>query len=1136
MFVPYGRSWAQAILKQLPEELIASSNEPWTPRDHKDVIARFESLPALRVRLVPGEMQLLVHHALYDGFSFERLLSDLKAVWRGERPSPPSCAHASMAAKILASVPPGADEFWKHLKGASLSPFPTLTGERGNSSLEQRDAQAVLSTPLSKLRQRAAAAGASVQVLVTRAVLRILSLYTASPDVSVGLVLHGRHWPFEGIDQVHGPLLNLVPCRWYGNSEGHLPVHISTKALQAHFGRLFAFQAVGLPSILRLAQLESVPFDVLVAYQEETSHNEVGDAAGAFMTHEFPLAFEVTSNSANNGVQVKLRYATDRLGRAQADILLAQLCAMLEQDPQEDAIPSTLEGLTSIANPNAVLPTETSHFLYMLAANVERQPTAPAIRWYNPLTDSTRVYTYAEVDKTSSRIAAALENLAPSASVIGVHLDRDPDLYMTLIGVWKSGKGYLPIDPTLPNARVAHMLNSVQQALGRVAIISSTPLPCFTGISILLPDHLLKHDGEQKPLSKPSLRSTSYILFTSGSTGQPKGVHLTHTALAGALLSWKRILPYKSTSRLLQLASPGFDVSIMEICLPLAMGFSVASGPKEWLLSNLTAALTTLEVTMADLPAALVGYVDPSMTNRLEWLMSGGDAMDARVLDVWGPSGKLINAWGPTETTVGNTLGFMHAQSARTVVGTPYPASTVLVVRRSADGSYSPTLLGCEGEVAIAGPQLATGYVGRPDLTAQAFTHLEDGKLVYLTGDAGRLLAGGLLQILGRIDKSMVKINGQRVELDEVSAAFITAGSDGRVSDAVSLYIRHPSGARKQLVTIVTPSAGQDLKEDHLTARTDSVAQGLAQDLLASVRQMLAPYMIPVRVIVVAQKRLPLTVNNKVNRQAIEAFYLGLDLVSGRLSSTSSDRREVSDATPRQALIQSVVASVAGFTVDQVALDCPFLRIGLDSVASIALAQKLTQALGIPVRPRMVVEHNTVMALDTVLGQNQGQQSDYATDQKPADDHDQVLPCLPMQVGMLSQALASEGKLYVHDFTVPLPRGAGIHAALLRAIRAWDVLCLSFSLTPDNGRKSQGQGHHGGLKWGQTVRRDHATVLASALDLGANNLNETHALIAQGSQPWAANVKESHITLVLHHAYVATLCLDCQVIADFFLW
>lgn len=374
VFVPFDRSWVQVVLRNLPSGLATLSDDPWSQEDVQRVVSEAGTLPPFRLRLGSGFVRLLLHHALYDGVSLERLLAVLQAAWDRNVPLSPSPAHASTAASIMSSLPAGADAFWdEHLRDAPLCPFPTLTGERGTPSgvAEQRDVRQVLPVSLSELRKRATTHGASVQVLATRAVLRLVSVYTGSPDVTVGLVLNGRHWPLKGIEEVHGPLLNLVPCRWKSGSAEDDSFDVPVKALRQEFGRIFAFQAVGLPSVLRYGHLQNVPFDVLVAYQEMNNLPDegIGDAS---MAHEFPLAVEVTSDVLNDRVHLTLRYAVNRLNPMQAQVVLKQLCSFLQQDPRETTLPVEDRDILAIANPDPCVPTQKDHFLQLFQTHVER--------------------------------------------------------------------------------------------------------------------------------------------------------------------------------------------------------------------------------------------------------------------------------------------------------------------------------------------------------------------------------------------------------------------------------------------------------------------------------------------------------------------------------------------------------------------------------------------------------------------------------------------------------------------------------------------------------------------------------------------------------------------------------------------
>jgi ferricrocin synthase len=289
--------------------------------------------------------------------------------------------------------------------------------------------------------------------------------------------------------------------------------------------------------------------------------------------------------------------------------------------------------------------------------------------------------------------------------------------------------------------------------------------------------------------------------------------------------------------------------------------------------------------------------------------MSGGDAIDARVLDSWGPTGKLVNAWGPTETCIGNTLGFVDGASSQSLVGAAYPGSTVLVID---EAKKRPALLGAEGEIAVAGPQLAEGYIGQPDLSEKSFVTLEDHRKVYLTGDAGRMLADGQLQCLGRIDKSMVKINSQRVELDEISSAL---RSHPEIKDASTLYVRHPAASKRQLVAFLVPQ--QTHPPSGSGVRQDKDAQELRDEVLEHISQHLPLYMIPVHILVLALDHLPLTVNNKVDGKALEQEYFAINLAS----SQSRDKDAPRALNPVELQVAAIIAEFCNIPADTIGLD-----------------------------------------------------------------------------------------------------------------------------------------------------------------------------------------------------------------------
>lgn len=640
--------------------------------------------------------------------------------------------------------------------------------------------------------------------------------------------------------------------------------------------------------------------------------------------------------------------------------------------------------------------------------------------------------TYERLDHWSSYIAEKL--LLQRSEVVGVYLSKSLLFYATLIAVWKAGKVYLPLDPSLPLERLKYMssiasvdcvvadertLDAAKQ-LGKAPLLlrSTAPSPSR---SIL--------NGTKNDIHRSKI---AYILFTSGSTGKPKAVAISHEALAAAIESWRNMLPYDNASRMLQLASSSFDVSLIEICMPLALGFAVASAPKDILLEDLEETFCRLRLTMADLPASLAPSVRPNAVPRLHWLMSGGDAIDERVIKEWAPHG-LINAWGPTEATIGNTLGFVQPDYKRSIVGHAYPTSGIYVLR---PGTTEVAYRGCIGELAVSGVQLAEEYLGSPQLTQAAFKYLADGTRIYLTGDRGRILYDGTVEVLGRLARGQVKLRGQRLELDEVSHAFRVLS---QIQDAATLYVKHPDLPAQQLVTWIVGQDNAALKSPGVSMQSDQRAVELVRRSLDAIEKSLPGYMIPSHVLVVSGS-LPLTPNNKTDHKALMQAFIELDITSlqafgERINTSAPSERTWS---PAEKLLRSLVAEHCQVEEAKISQTTSFYHLGVDSISSIKLARKMrshglnsivaSDLLRWPSVGLLAANITTKQREDSFMQEELAAlqnrfRSMIVVEQlrlTPNDVISDVLPCTPLQESMIDQSVASQGALYIHHHIVRL--------------------------------------------------------------------------------------------------------------------
>ncbi|KAI3613362.1 hypothetical protein CBS9595_004195 [Malassezia furfur] len=1053
------------------------------------LIAHLTDAPPVRVVQYDEGVCVSMHHAVYDAASWAMLRAEVeRGVPEGDAPADEYAAFARHVAAHEAE----ATAYWAaSLTDMVSTPCPTLTGAY---DAPQRAASLRYVVPLAlhTLTARAQAAGVSLHALLLAAFCTLLAQYVGEDEATLGLVLSGRLGAARDAE-VHGPCTTTVPFRWR-----------AADALATTHRRLYEMlphQFVRLASVARAVQTPRL-FDVLFSYlPERADDGGVRDA----MATGYPLALEVHTDAARDELACELVYAPDRVPPAQAALLVAQWGDVL----------GSAQGARSLVHATPREPADADAFLARFARHAAARPAADAVTMataLRPLRATT--WTYAELDRVSTRYAAHLVRHGTVGSAVLVHLTRRIELYAVLLAVWKAQRTYVPLDPTLPAERLAYMIDTV----GGGVVVTDGAAPHAARPLTVLALGALEADAGAAPLPPPSLDVPAYILFTSGSTGKPKGVQVSQRALAAAIVSWAAMLPYTPASRLLQLASPGFDVSLFEVCLPLGLGFAVASAPKDVLLADLEHAFHALRITMADVPAALASLLHPARMPPLEWLMSGGDVIDERVVQTWAtPPQRLVNAYGPTEGTIGNTLGFMTPTTRRSVVGEVYPATTLLVLPPpGAADAAQPVYAGAIGELAVAGPQVADGYVGAPELTAAKFPTL-GGRRVYRTGDRGRLLCDGRVECLGRIERGQVKVNGQRVELDEIAHELAV---EPGVRDAQVQYLQHPSHPSKQLVAFLAAGTAPAPAGALHTAEHGAA---LAAHALAGAAQRLAAYMVPAHTLVLPHA-LPLTPNNKVDGARLARMYTELDRAALHALRPPADAPH--DAPPT---LDALVAALGEAGVAEVDVHATFYALGIDSLAAIRVVRTLRER-GLATTAAELLQSGSPLAAARRLARPPPTPRDAPGAEAPAPlglpprpafaalrTLGTAYPATPLQAGMLAQTVATDGRLYVHTHTLRVAASADALArAWARLVDANTILRTTFHAADDAD-----------VPWVQVVHDavppqiTHGAYVPprwTAETIGAQPLHRLHL--------GASDASGTDATLVLHHALYDAHALD----------
>ena len=261
--------------------------------------------------------------------------------------------------------------------------------------------------------------------------------------------------------------------------------------------------------------------------------------------------------------------------------------------------------------------------------------------------------------------------------------------------------------------------------------------------------------------------NTAYVIFTSGSTGAPKGVAVSHAGLLGLAAAQREVFGLGADARVLMVAAPTFDVSVVELLLAVGSGAALVVAPPEAYAGEaLTALLQGQQVSAAVLTPTVLSSLDRARLDGVDTLIAGGEACPAELVAAWAPGRRMFNAYGPTETTIWATCSAPLSAGQPVSIGAPIPGVCALVL----DARLNPAPIGVVGELYLGGPALAHGYVGRAELTAERFVanpYGGAGARMYRTGDLVRWTPAGTLDYLGRAD-TQIKLRGQRIELGEI--------------------------------------------------------------------------------------------------------------------------------------------------------------------------------------------------------------------------------------------------------------------------------------------------------------------------------------------------------------------------------
>ena len=557
---------------------------------------------------------------------------------------------------------------------------------------------------------------------------------------------------------------------------------------------------------LEALENQALPFEVIlghVEYERDTSRTPLFQNYYSFMdenltdrkTTKTDLDFSI--DSVEETISGQFIYRTDLFKKISiqrfSECLLFLINQILENPEQPLntllAIPKKHEELINLTWNNTWESVEYYHpFHKVFEQKVKLHPAAIAIE-----TDNSQM-TYLELDKAANRCAKALlEKGIGRGDLVGISLTRDINLLVSVLGVLKTGAGYVPLDPAFPQDRLDYMIESA----GPRALITDKGLfSRFTkGEEKILINEILNNerfDGDL-PQVDHQLSDTIYVIYTSGSTGKPKGVELTHGSVQNFLLSMQKTIGCGPGDKILAVTTLSFDIAVLELFLPLLSGGSIHLATSSQAMDGVALKnilenkkITIMQATPTTwrllLAAGWKGHADLKV-------LCGGEAFPADLAQTLIPMVQEVwNMYGPTETTVWSTCKKLSLTDELLTIGRPITNTAIYIL----DENHLMKPIGATGEMFIGGYGLAAGYFNRDDLTAERFipNPFIPGSKMYATGDLARFTHDGEIECLGRND-GQVKVRGYRIELGEIE---LVISKQGLIERAVVKVIDDETG------------------------------------------------------------------------------------------------------------------------------------------------------------------------------------------------------------------------------------------------------------------------------------------------------------------------------------------------------
>jgi len=979
--------------------------------------------------------------------------------------------------------------YWRrYLQHAEPCAFPSLLDgtviERENKTFELKLEN------LAGLNSFCAHYGATLSNFLQLVWSLVLRVYTGNENVCFGYITSGRDVPVQGVQDAVGLFISMLVCRI--DLSADLIVEKALEQIQDDYSKSMPHQAFSLSNMQHELGSGQALFNTVFTFQRRFKPSVVEsdqldyDVLHALDPGEYPLTVNVEALEA--GIDVQFNYWTDFLCETQASNIA---------DTFEQILLSVMDSKSSQLTVGAINFCSERHEQQIFDWNDKALPkvdrcvhdviyqqsqdlplTAPAVcSWDEDLT-------YMKLMSLSKRLAKHLTALGVGPDkYVPLCFEKSTWAIVAMLGVLQAGGAFVPLEPSHPESRIKYIIGNVDANIVLCSAKYSEKFSDLPDVTTFVVDESFTRMPQ--PLSSggkalsPTPANAAYLIFTSGTTGLPKGTIISHHAFATGATEHAPAILMRQKSRVLQFSNLCFDASVMEILTTLMTGACICIPSDEERMNDIQGAMNRMSVTWTLLTPSVAAMLTPETVPTLEVLVTGGEAMQPRHIAKWSGSASLVNAYGPSECAVIATTS-IKVDLHRTILDEDSSnigrgvGGRCWIVNPHDHNQLMP--IGSVGELVVEGNTVARGYLNNEEKTSKAFvtrpswmTYDDDeiatghSKLIYKTGDLVRYTAHGDILYVARKD-TQIKLNGLRIELGDIEH-HVKQHLSENVEAAVEMTA--PAGQPTTLAAFIRfpefDKAKKGLGEEGLLLPMSDKITALAKDLKTKLTQAIPAYMVPSLYFPVSF--MPWTPSGKLDRARFRKSIASLsqeDTSPYRLAGASNKKQSTEPTTAMEKSLQSLWASLLGVKAESIGSEDNFFAIGGDSVIGMRLgAAARAERISLSVfdifrKPtlsgmaeacsELEEEEKTAIMPFSLLGQVES--FDQLLDELAGRcrvDKERVAdayPCSPLQEGLIAISAKQAGAYVAHN-AFRLPKSVNVRhfqEAWQTAVQEMDIL------------------------------------------------------------------------------------------------